>query len=722
MVTVFAWVLDLVSGGASLTPAALLEAHWTNPVIWLTDLAPVAGAVIGFQMARPKPSDGSPGATTPVGSAEQRAFDAIAQSVLESSLDGVVLLGPDHRIRFVNGAVERIFGHGSDHLVGQAIESVIPRFNDQEATVSTYRRTGHDAVLGVEWRMDGRHRDGKEFPLELTDIALEVDGDVFHVYQIRDISERLAQEEKMRKVNKVLSELRDQALMASRAKSAFLANMSHELRTPLNAILGYSEMLREEIEDIGHAELVPDLVKINSAGRHLLALINSILDLSKIEAGKMELYMETSDVRRVVGEVEELARPLAAKNENQLVVECDPRAGRMVTDVTKLRQVMLNLLSNACKFTEHGEVRLTVKRYAPVDADWISFEVTDSGIGMDEEQLGKLFQEFTQADASTTRKFGGTGLGLAISRRFCHMMGGDITVRSEPGVGSTFTVRLPANTTGPVDTDHDVTPPPVAGKEAARVLVIDDDPGVRELLARTLAKEGFNVATASSGEQGVARAREFEPAVITLDVMMPGMDGWAVLAALKNDPHTAHVPVVMVSMVDERRVGYALGAAAYLTKPIDRQRLVQILSGFQRGGQPYHVLLVEDEPDVSDLVRRTLESDGWRVVTASNGREALQALEMDEPPTAILLDLMMPEMDGFQFLSELDRQERFNDVPVVVITAMDLTRDQRERLEKRVERILQKGAYEREQLIEIVRAKVNQHALRVAKSMLEAEA
>ncbi len=709
--------LDAFAGGGALSLRSIAEAHATNPVIWLTDLAPVVGAAVGWFTAA-----GSSAPPEPEASPRDRVLDAIARSVLESTLDGIVIVDDRGHIEFANGAVERIFGYSAAELVGQPIQVLIPRFDDQEATVSTYRRTGHDAVLGVEWRMDGRHRDGKDFPIELTDVALEVDGQPQHVYQIRDISERLAQEEKMRKVNKVLSELRDQALMASRAKSAFLANMSHELRTPLNAILGYSEMLKEELEDLGHHDLIPDLVKINSAGRHLLALINSILDLSKIEAGKMELYMETCDVARVVAEVHELARPLAAKNDNTLVVACDERVGRMVTDVTKLRQVILNLLSNACKFTERGEVRLTVKRYAPVDADWISFEVSDTGIGMSEEQLGKLFQEFTQADASTSRKFGGTGLGLAISRRFCHMMGGDITVRSEPGQGSVFTVRLPANTTGPSDREHDQTPAPVAGKEAVRVLVIDDDPGVRELLARTLAKEGFNVATASGGEHGVARAREFEPAVITLDVMMPGMDGWAVLAALKNDPTLAHIPVVMVSMVDERRVGYALGAAAYLTKPIDRRRLVDILAGFQRGGQPYHVLLVEDEPAVRELVQRTLESDGWRVQTASNGREALAALEADDPPTAILLDLMMPEMDGFEFLTELDRDDRFRDVPVVVITAMDLSPEQRSRLEARVERILQKGVYRRDELIEVVRAKVNQHALRVAKSMLNADA
>ncbi len=342
---VFAWALGLLAGGAPLTPAALWELHLANPVIWITDLAPLVlavGAWFSHSASTPEP------AAAPAMDPEQRVFGAIAQSVLEATLDGVILVGGDERIRFVNGAVERIFGHKRDALIGGTLETVIPKHRDQESTVSTYRRTGHDAVLGVEWRMEGRHRDGKEFPLELTDIPIDVDGELVHVFQLRDITERLAQEEKMRKVNKVLSELRDQALMASRAKSAFLANMSHELRTPLNAILGYSEMLREEVEDLGHADLAPDLTKINSAGRHLLALINSILDLSKIEAGKMELYMETSDVRRVVGEVEELARPLAARNDNVLVVECDPSVGRMVTDVTKLRQVLLNLLSNAC--------------------------------------------------------------------------------------------------------------------------------------------------------------------------------------------------------------------------------------------------------------------------------------------------------------------------------------------------------------------------------------
>ncbi len=717
---ILCWVLALISDGGPWTPAGILQIHLSNPVIWVGDFAPLALAIIGWRFGELTVQASQPMA---IRATQADAVDSdslhirVANAIVQMSMDGILVMDGETRILSINPTVQRIFGYAEDELVGHGIDILIPKHGDQEGSVSTYRRTGHDDVLGIEWRMEGRHKDGKLFPIELTDTFIGMDGDQVHVYQIRDISERLQSEDKMRKVNQVLSELRDQALLASRAKSAFLANMSHELRTPLNAILGYSEMLKEEMEDIGHEDLIPDLEKIHAAGRHLLALINSILDLSKIEAGRMELYMETTDVRRTVADVEELARPLAAKKDNRLIVECTEDVGTMVTDQTKLRQVLLNLLSNACKFTESGTVTLKVSRYQPVDADWISFTISDTGIGMSEVQMSKLFQEFIQADASTTRKFGGTGLGLAISRRFCHMMGGDINVKSQVAAGSTFTVRLPANTTRPSTSDEEQALQITRSDATSRVLVIDDDPGVRELLARMLAKEGFNVATASSGEQGVQRALEFDPAVITLDVMMPGMDGWSVLAAMKNDPKIAHIPVVMVSMLDERRVGYALGAAAYMTKPIDRKRLVKTLGRFQ-DEPPFHVLLVEDEPDVREIVRRTLEGDGWAVSEAQNGHEALEALSKPPAPTAILLDLMMPEMDGFQFVAEIDRHEEWRDIPVVVITAMDLTNEQREQLGGRVERILQKGAYTRDELIDIVRDKVNQHALRAAKAML----
>ena len=398
--------------------------------------------------------------------------------------------------------------------------------------------------------------------------------------------------------------------VASRHKSEFLANMSHELRTPLNAIIGYSEMLQEEAQD-QHAEaFVPDLQRINAAGKHLLELINAVLDLSKIEAGKMELYLESFEVAPLVRDVAAVLEPLAQKNGNRLQVECAPDVGAMRADLTKLRQALFNLLSNACKFTEQGVVTVSVTRDAATaeGGDAIGFAVQDTGIGMTPEQMGRLFQEFGQADATTTRRYGGTGLGLALSRRLCRMMGGDISVASEPGRGSTFTIRLPAEVREPT---RETTPAATAREPLAtgssRVLVIDDDAAVRDLMTRFLGKEGFSVATASGGEEGLRLARELQPDVITLDVLMPGMDGWSVLAALKADPALVDVPVVMLTMLDDRNLGYALGAADYLTKPIDRERLVAVL-GRHRRDLP--VLVVDDDPDFRELARRTPRARG----------------------------------------------------------------------------------------------------------------
>ncbi|HXY69773.1 MAG TPA: ATP-binding protein, partial [Gemmatimonadales bacterium] len=324
---------------------------------------------------------------------------------------------------------------------------------------------------------------------------------------------------------------------------------------------------------------------IHTAGRHLLALINDILDLSKIEAGKTELFLETFEAGAMLRDVTTTVQPLVAKNGNRLVVEEGEGLGTMRADLTKVRQVLLNLLSNACKFTERGTVTLAAAREAPPAGDgapgagdWLVFRVSDSGIGMTPEQLAKLFEAFAQAEASTARRYGGTGLGLAISRRFCQLMGGDITVTSRPGEGSTFTVRLPATVA------EKAAEPPAAPRAAGAgtgaagtVLVVDDDPAARRLLAHHLTREGFRVEEAADGDAALRRAREGRPDVITLDVLMPGMDGWAVLTALKADPEVAAIPVVMLSVVDEKHIGFALGAADYLTKPIAREQLVAVL-------------------------------------------------------------------------------------------------------------------------------------------------
>ena len=331
--------------------------------------------------------------------------------------------------------------------------------------------------------------------------------------------------------------------------------------------------------------------------------------------------------------------------------------------------------------------------------DSIVFAVRDTGIGMTPEQMARLFEEFAQADATTTRRFGGTGLGLALSRRLCRMMGGDITVASEPGRGSTFTIRLPAEVREPARE----APAPTARESlrpgSTHVLVIDDDGAVRDLMARFLGKEGFGVATAAGGEEGLRLARELQPDVITLDVLMPGMDGWSVLAALKADTALADIPVVMLTMLDDRNLGYALGAADYLTKPIDRERLVAVL-GRHRRDLP--VLVVDDDPDFRELARRLLEREGYTVIEADNGRAALARLR-DATPGVILLDLMMPEMDGFDVVAAIQGNAAWRPIPIVVITAKDLSPEDHERLNGYVARVLQKGALSRETLLGEVR-------------------
>jgi CheY-like chemotaxis protein len=470
--------------------------------------------------------------------------------------------------------------------------------------------------------------------------------------------------------------------------------MSHELRTPLNAIIGVTEMLREDAE-AAKQDLEP-LDRVLGAGWHLLALINDILDLSKIEAGRMELHLESFPVAPVLADVAKTIEPMAAKNGNRIVIECPADLGAIHADQIRVRQTLLNLASNANKFTENGIVTIAAQPQRKQDHDWINVAVTDTGIGMTEEQMGRLFQEFSQADSSTTRKYGGTGLGLAISRHFCRLMGGDITVTSTPGAGSTFTVHLPRMVQTPQITP---TKAPVGGQlpqhshpideeaEEPLVLVVDDDATVRDLVVRHLERAGFAAVAARGGQEGLRLVRELRPAAVTLDIMMPDLDGWTVLAAIKGDPALASTPVVLMSIADEKNRGYALGAADYLVKPVDRAKLVETLTAICASAAG-HALLVDDDTIVRRGVRQALEPLGWSVTEAENGRIAIDALAATRPDV-IILDLMMPTMDGFEFMEEL--RKRGQDIPVVVITAKDLTDEDRDRLNGGVERIIQKS-------------------------------
>jgi hypothetical protein len=603
--------------------------------------------------------------------AAQRQKQYFEDLVLNSPV-AIVTLDTSHRIVSRNPAFQELFGYTEAECIGRNLDELIATDTSlSEAVAITQHVLKEGAVRTVGRR---RRKDGTQVDVEVLGVPVRVAGEMVGLMGIyHDISE--------------LTRARQAAEEANSAKSQFLANMSHELRTPLNAIIGYSEMLEEEVADIGHTELTPDLQKIRSAGRHLLALINDILDLSKIEAGKTELYMEEFDVTTMVEDVATTIRPLVDKNGNTLRLSIGA-PGRMRADLTKVRQMLLNLLSNACKFTQQGTIGLEVRRLAAPSGEELQFLVSDSGIGMTPVQMGRLFEAFAQAEASTSKKYGGTGLGLAITRRFAQMMGGDVTVASDPGHGSVFTVHLPVEPPAPAPAP---SPAPAGSGEAGTILVIDDQPEAREIVRRLLVTEGFRVLEAASGDQGLALARDQRPDAITLDVLMPGMDGWAVLEALKAEPAVADIPVIMVTMLDDHRLGFALGAAEYLTKPIDRERLRNLMARYRRDGAR-EVLVVEDDQPTRELLRRLLEGDGWSVVEADNGRAGLDVLQ-SQSPGLILLDLMMPVMDGWQFARELRRNAAWRDIPVVVITAKDLTADDRRALNGDVQGVLQKGTF-----------------------------
>ncbi len=642
--------------------------------------------------------------------ADLKAIETFSQNIVDTVREPLLMLDTTLRVHSANRAFYQTFhvsleetenrliyelGNGQWDIpaLRTLLEDIVPKssvFNDFEL-VHTFPVIGRRVMLlNARQLKAGNHG-------ELLVLAME------------DVTERRRAEEE-------IARAKETAEVANRTKSLFLANMSHELRTPLNAILGYSEMLQEEAADQGVQAFLPDLQKIHSAGKNLLSLINDILDLSKIEAGKMDLYLETFSIPMLIRDVVETIRPLVRANANTLSVHCPADLGTMRADITKTRQSLFNLLSNAAKFTKEGAISLEISREIMEDREWIWFRVSDTGIGMTPEQLVKLFQTFTQADTSTTRKFGGSGLGLALTRRFCQLMGGDVTVNSVPGESSTFTIKVPAVVSELEHLENEVIAParsqiaiapgvradieelPLLGS----VLVIDDDLNQRDLMRRFLISEGFAVQTASDGEEGLLLARRLMPVAIILDVMMHGMDGWTVLSTLKTDSSVCHIPVIMLTMMDDAKRGYALGAADYITKPTDRVRLAQILKKYSCEHPPCPVLLVDDDTTTRRMMRYMLEKSGWAVSEAENGRVALERVA-ENRPALILLDLMMPEMDGFAFAAELHKHAEWRSIPMVVLTAKDLTSEELIRLNGNVHAILDKAGRSRADLMHQVR-------------------
>ncbi|MEG4817359.1 response regulator [Microcoleus sp. K5-D4] len=647
------------------------------------------------------------------------------RSIFENAVEGIFQTTPTGHYLSGNSALARIYGYESCTQMLAELTDINRQFY-----VNPNRRAEFMAQLRARHQVSKfesqiYRRDGSTIWISenARSICDENGSVLYYEGTVQDITDRKQAESAMQLALEA-------AESANRAKSTFLANMSHELRTPLNAIIGYSEMLQEEAEELGSCESVPDLEKICSAGKHLLSLIDDILDISKIEAGRMELYLESFDIHTLIESAVATARPLVEKNGNTLEVYCPDNLDTMHADMTKVRQVLLNLLSNAAKFTKNGRIAIGVERIKNEqlkmknqeessqilisNSEFLSFRVADTGIGMTQEQLQRVFQPFTQADASTTREYGGTGLGLAISQRFCQMMGGSIEVSSTLGAGTTFTVLLPSAIKQPEIPNkvHDSTSPPDA-PAVGTVLVVDDDPISRDLIERTLSRQGLHVEVAGSGEQALRLAKQLRPDAITLDVIMPGMDGWAVLSALKADPDLAEIPVILLSFVGNKSLGFALGASDYLTKPVDGKRLAALLNKYRRdqdgvasNNLTCQILIVEDDVATREILRCVLETQGWAVTEADSGRAALDRLKVARPHL-ILLDLMLPEMDGFELIGEIRKSHSGDPIPIVVITGKNLTPAESQQLNGYVERVLQKGVYSCDSLLRDVRSIVN---------------
>jgi signal transduction histidine kinase/CheY-like chemotaxis protein len=616
--------------------------------------------------------------------AEAEAQRKTIAAAIATISEGFVLYDSNDRIVLYNEQFRAIYPGLADIIkqgttFGEVLEAVVSRSlvdlgnqSPQDWIAERRARREHSGGF-AEYRYGGRY-------IRISERRIQGGGTVA-VYS--DITE-------LRQHNLELEQARELSEVANRTKSQFLANMSHELRTPLNAIIGYSEILQEDATDGGQEHFITDLKKIEGAGRHLLGLINDILDLSKVEAGKMEVFIEEVDIPSLLEEVGAIIRPLVAKSGNTLELRVAPEVGSIRTDRTKVKQCLLNVLSNASKFTQNGKLTLAIER---TDRATVQMTISDTGIGMSPEQLGRLFQAFSQADASTTKKFGGTGLGLAITRHFCRLLGGDISAASRVGDGSTFKIVISDQAAGPPrpaalsELSAESTPNSNDDSVSITVLVVDDDAASRDLLTTSLRREGYRTVQARGGDEALELALKLRPDAITLDVLMPKTDGWAVLSALKAHPELCDIPVIMVTVAPDRGIGLSLGAAEVMTKPVDRAELTALLRHLLSRDGP--ILIVEDDLATRETVRSTIEKMGLTVAEVTNGRLALSWLAENPAPALILLDLMMPEMDGFEFLDTFNSRADWRHVPVVVITAKQLTAAERGLLAVRT--VIEKG-------------------------------
>ena len=622
------------------------------------------------------------------------------RTILETVTDGIITIDESGTIISFNPGAEKIFGYLEKETIEKNVSLLISETHKSQydSYIKNYLATGDTKIIDISRELNGLRKDGTEFPMELTVAKMQVGDKIMFVGTVRDITGQKIAERRL------ISE-REKAEEANNAKSIFLANMSHELRTPLNAIIGYSEMLAD---DITNKQILDDLEKISNSGKHLLNLINDILDFSKIESGKVEIFPEAFPLNKLLLEIKDAVSPLVEKNNNSFSINCSQDLGMMQSDRNKLSQLLINLLSNAAKFTENGKIELKVNIVGESTNKTIKFAVKDTGIGLNQFEMEHLFQPFVSASSSTYRKYGGTGLGLVISKQFAILMGGNLTVESIHGQGSTFTVSLPAylsnviypipatNSNGCIDSDQ--IPVSTVKNSHGTVLVIDDEVTSRNLLCTYANKAGWNAVAVKDAMAGIQYARLYHPDVITLDVLMPGMDGWSVLEILRAEPEFKSIPIIMCTIVDDKHRGFALGVSDYLVKPVTRDHLITVLRKYNKK-DPGYLLIVEDDQSTRELVGHTARKLGWDTVEVENGIKALEAIK-EKRPGLILLDLLMPEMDGFELIDALQSEPEMMCIPVIVMTAKNLTGEDHRRLNGCVKDILNKKQKSIESLLD----------------------
>ena len=637
----------------------------------------------------------------------KRVEDALEKSkenlraLLELAPDAVVTVDEQGTIVLVNGQTEKLFGYQRHELLGERIEKLIPeRVRDGHSQHrASYSRKPCTRPMGAGLELYALRKDGTEFPVEISLGTIQTSEGFRVISSIRDVSERKKTQRQIEQQNRELEIRNREAERATKLKSKFLATMSHELRTPLNAIVGFSELLAEgtagELNDkqkrfVGH---------IKQGSAHLLQLINDILDLSKIEAGQLELRCDEFQIGDALPEVLSTIRPLAiAKN---IQVEHDLKTERPVyADRIRFKQILYNLLSNAVKFTpKGGRIRIDC-----VDKEgFICIAVNDTGIGIRAEEQELIFEEFRQVEGSKNAPVEGTGLGLAITKRLVEQQGGRISLESAPGKGSQFTFTLPAGSavseTRPVNESENLRVGPRRGRSKPLVLIVDDELPARELLASYLEEE-YQTATAASGAEAVKKALQLLPDTITLDVLMSGGNGFETLVALRKSPETANIPIIIVSIVDQKQVGFALGAADYLIKPIRKPVLLETIRKhvLPHTDDDAAVLLVDDDPRTLELLEETLRSAGYETQSVRTGARALEVLS-SKFVSAVLLDLLMPGMDGFQVIRHIRQEPTLKKLPILVMTGKTLTQEEMALLSRETEAVFHKNSSWQKELV-----------------------